>query len=678
MAVFFGCWFVGWLLAEANHFSHLVGATIVATFVAMLAALMWRFVAPCEPHAAGARSRRALRGAVLLIVGGLGATRYVHLPERITANNDQGSYTLQAVWLAHHGSPRLRARALAESTPDFRQLLIDERPMQAQRDVARESRHPYYLGFFVQDEAPGTLHSQFPAAYPVLLASAYVVGGWTAMQGVNVALLLSAALVAAMLAQRWWGTLAAVVTLAGTCLFPLHIWLVNSWFAEGAVMLTWLLALLALDDANDPIGRTRLVALGSGGVALALGIGAKLDGLAGLTVLPFLLAAAWRAPSMVGRAVRLMVCAAPVVVSAALLWHRTTGYGSETLRSIASHLSRNVLLIACGAMAAACVGYRVVLRQSPASCDGPEKHGRSLVTVARWVIAAGWLGGLAYFYFVRSAATGSDHYYYWPYRTTIASYREATTVRLGWYFTPIGLWATFAAVGWMIVTAKRAAHFAWLLAGAGTLLLFCYDLHNNPIQPYAMRRFLAYATSLLIVSLGGVLAAVGYGRRGARVIAAVAALAWLAAFVHIDERLNGAGDATGFAAQLRDLANRIPANAVVVSIAGNPTEELMAPLELMHGRTVVLLKSPPRDGAQRAALQQQLLDWQNAGKPLWALTPTTYLPLGGAAVEAGTPPISGEIIAGRLAPVVDREPGARLQQRWRYQLRPIRAAPTFR
>ena len=116
-----------------------------------------------------------------------------------------------------------------------------------------------------------------------------------------------------------------------------------------------------------------------------------------------------------------------------------------------------------------------------------------------WAGAALTLLASGYAYFVRpKVGVEYDRFFFWPAGAFIRSYREDTFVRLGWYWQPWGLaWAT-AGVAALAFQLRAAWQKTFWLLGAGALCVLCYDLRNNPVQPYAMRRLVPAASPLLI------------------------------------------------------------------------------------------------------------------------------------------------------------------------------------
>ncbi len=661
-------WFVEWLLAATGRFNAILAWVVVLSAVVSMACLTWAFVAGTGRALAGGGPAWMAR---LLVAGGLAACLgayfvwFVHPPERVIPNSDQGSYSLQAVTIARTGSALMHSRVLAESSASFQSLLIQRRSMQAQRDVSGERRLDYYLGFFVADPARGELRSQFPSAYPTLLSCAFVVGGMPAMQHTNVFLLVLSSVVAGLLALRWFGGVGAVTLAGAAVLFPLHVWIGNSFYAEPAVMLGWLSALLALDRfraASSTVHGDLYVALAAFGVAL--GIGAKIDGLAGLAVAALLLWQVGRAGTPFRRVSRVSLLVSVPAVGAWWAFSETTVYSKETLSSLLQVARGTPLWIAA-------TGGAMIVLLGLLGCAAKSAGGSALVRGAwlvRYVVVACLVLVLGWYYFVRPQWAGTDRFFYWPYNAVIRSYREATLQRMGWYFSPAVLWVALAGSAWLCLRARRAAQAALVVVGFGVLLVFSHDLHNNPIQPYGMRRFLTFASPLLMFGIGQ---AVTWARRP-RPLAAVVGVGVmgvvLAAFSSVDMRMNRVADAGGLLTQMQALVRTLPGDSIVITSSSSPIAELAAPLEHLCGATVIVLREPAAKDAEKSVLRQQLLAWSDAGRTLWLLSSGSYLPLGVAVRESPKTVVTGVIRVTQPAESVEKAPSGTAFREWRYRV----------
>jgi len=681
-----------WVAAECGFFSRLGAWVVLVALIGVGATLAWHLAAQLA-QAIGACSYRAGRLGLLLVALLLGGAAYGHFfaipSERITANNDQGTYALQAVTLARTGSLVLHAPALAETDASFHSLLLIQRPSQAQRDADIPHLRDYYLGFFVKDRSTGELESQFPTAYPVFLACGYATLGWSGLQHVNLACLGVAVLIATILALQWWGVLSALTVFSGFLFFPLHVWIGNTFFAEPSLMLLWLIAILVMAQKAEADEAVARLCTASVVVALALALAVKIDALPATALLAVL---AWeniRRPWDNRRGFIAIVGGLMVAVPLYFLLRKQTAYVSETLSSLLNSgklLLSDGVMLGCAGVLFLALGLLVWKAKKKAEGNGqpnrnsaripwlqrPADWWRKKPPVIRWLIAIGLLGVLGYMYFVRPRWTGTDQFYYWPHQAVIKSYREATLLRLAWYFSPVVLWTALAGCLLLVIKGRGRAQFWLLLLGLGSLLLFSYDLRNNPLQPYAMRRFLTFASPLLIFGLGVIVAQIARVAKVGVALALVAIALISAALIRIDLRLNTTSDSVGLIGQLQTLANAMPPDAIVITYGDTSLDELAAPLQFVHGRTMVSLSAAAFLPANAGSLRRQLAIWQKTGRSIWALTPPGYRPLRAIFQDIPASRKNGVIVVTRIAESTDHEPFEKGQRHWQYYLRQVK------
>ena len=679
--------------AEAGYFNRPMAWTIVALFAATALSLTWYFIALMR-DLLRPLSRPRLRLSLSLVCCLAPLAVYLttcFIPsERVTGNNDQGTYTLQAINLCRTGSIFLHPQALENTDPAFRELLIEQRPTQAQRGVDHQQLRDFYLGFFVRQEHPAELESQFPPGYPLLLADAYSTFGWKGMQCVNLSLLVISALLCGILALRWFGIVPALTAFAAFLLFPLHVWLGNTFFAEAAVMLPWLLLLYALDQLPEANDLTAHGWAAITGLCVSLILTVKIDGLPAVIALGVPLLDAMRKPISVRRVCVRLAVMLPAAYSCLEILRHSGSYNAETIASLVRTLGRFPLILAIlmvaalGLTALAFLIQRYRKRstqtggQLPAAALAPKPAGR----LARWdllfriVIACAILSGLIYFYFFRPASVGTDRFFYWPLGREIRSLREVTLLRLGWYFSPALLWIALLGMLAFVCQARKPPQMLILLLGISTLLLFAHDLHNNPIQPYGMRRFLTYASPCLVFGIAMAVALVLRIPRVGKPVGISLALAAIVPLLQIDDRMNRSSDCVGLYAQLQELADLIPPNAIVLASSDGPTAELTGPLQFIYGKTVILVKRNAFLGSRSESLRRELCRLQENGRPICFLSTTprsldrmTYR-------EQPESHRSGEIVVTSLEQTTTSKPFSSETRRWAYHLRRIVVSST--
>jgi hypothetical protein len=189
---------------------------------------------------------------------------------------------------------------------------------------------------------------------------------------------------------------------------------------------------------------------------------------------------------------------------------------------------------------------------------------------------------------------------------------------MGWYWQPLGLVLATCGTAALVWRLKTWWHFLFWGLGMMALAYFCYDLRNNPAQPFAMRRFTPFA---LPVMVAGVSAFPWFGnsRKGAfALITATAAV--LVGFAPINARINSSPDYSGSIQYLDSLARQIPSNAIVLIRAESSLSNFGIPLLLVHHRACLLVSPPQNDPHYTSIMSRAISAWTHSGHPVFLLT----------------------------------------------------------
>jgi hypothetical protein len=543
--------------------------------------------------------------------------RWVHPTENSLGGSDEGIYALTAVNLTRTGSCYFYPALLPGLPKPLRPWAIKQEPAMANRTARPPPLHPrYHACLLITDPARGQVASQFPPGFPVLLGAAYAVGGYTARSAVNVLLVLGSAFLASLLMARWQGAAAGTATFLCFLWFPLEIWIGNSLFSEPLLQFLWLLHLFSwIDREQSPLAGGILAGL-TAGLASAV----KIDA---FPVEFILLAAALlvKGPRMFKTAFSASFL--PAAGIAGLFgWQYNRPYWQDTLQALIE--TNHKAMVA--AVLLGCAGIMVLLvarhlrRQHPAEIEtysARVRRGFLFALTGAGIILA------AYAWWIRPNPAHPDSFYYWPAHGIIRSYREETFARLAWYWQP---WALAIAVASALALFWRAkAVWQWLLLAIGALFLisFCYDLRNNPIQPYAMRRFMPYAMPFLLMGCGWGVASPLIVRSNAifsKIMTVALAGLVLGGFWPINAHLNSASDYAGLRSNLSSLAAKIPANAILLTPDQSPLSHLASPLEFVYERPCLRLTVDARSPAFVSALTQALEQWQKSGRQVFLLS----------------------------------------------------------
>lgn len=541
--------------------------------------------------------------------------RWVNPSENILGGYDEGIYGITAANLARTGHYRLNAVLLPSLPAELRPWIIAQLPRMANRTEKPPPRYPcYHACLFVADEPMGTLISQFPVGFPALLGSAHALFGFYGQRLVNPILLFIAACLAGALITSWLGIFPGAAAFMLWLWFPLHAWAGNTRYAEVLLQALWLLALLGL------AGRGRHPAWSGAlaGLALGVSLAVKID------ALPVALAAAVVVAVATGRRERvffrtfLCALALSATISFAVLWQDNRSYVLDTLRSIAE-TNRQPLLSGAALFAAGSFAWALACRL------GWQDKAR-----ASWPILRSWVGGgiiggglmlAAYAYFIRSHPKVPDTFYYWPQDRIIRSYREDTFLRLGWYWQPWGLGLVVLGMGAAVRHTKKI--WQGLTVGTGLLFLiaFAYDIRNYPIEPYALRRFLPYATPLMVAGAAitsSWLPRAWFAMRAYLTLAITAAL--MLGFWPVNDRLNRHVEYAGLVNQATLLAERLPAKAVVLVSDSDPLTRLASCLEFVFDRPCLIVRRQPPMEGRGNALRRACTLWMEQGRAIYILS----------------------------------------------------------
>jgi len=595
------------------------GSAILAASAALLASS----VAAVFIHEMGLPSlgrRFSGRVSMLIIAGALFAASiapafslWLHPTENLMGANDEGVYAVTGINLAKTGSYFLKAPVLLNLPVKFRPWAVNELPAMANRTATPPSRFPaYHSCLFIADENRGLLASQFPIGFPAVLGSAYAIGGFPLLHCVNPFLLLVDSLLLGILSSRWIGRPAGAAAFILSLWFPLNLWAANSLFSEPLLLCLWLLCLWALSERENAPALAGILAGLAGGAALAVKIDAIPVALAicvlGISGRTFSSKPRWIFGCSFGLG---------LLVSLSGWWQFDRPYVQSTLRALVETnrtASITIVLIALAGLAVWPI-YRIRL-SAKAKATWNTLRRPALIGIVATLMALA-----AYAYFIRPHSGSGDSFYYWPLLKVIRSYREATFARFAWYWKPWGLAIAVLGCDTLFLKAEKGWNWLWICIGVLFLVSFSYDIRNNPIQPYAMRRFLPYAIPFTIVgaaSLWYFPARLHERLRGIGTCVTAAAL--LIGFYTINSRLNVSQEFPALIDQIENLADMIPSNSVILTPAEGSQARLATPLQFAFGKPCILVQSHlPTPYFDRAAGEALTL-WQSEGKKVLILS----------------------------------------------------------
>jgi hypothetical protein len=580
--------------------------------------------------------------ALVIAVGAAVPFAYAPPGEPIIGSADEGIYLSSAIHLARTGSYRIEAPILRETPSALQPWMLGYEPAEAQRRSNASPRFwNYHTGFVLDPQPPddsgdparpissqATINPQFPPGFPLLLAAVYEVGGWRGLAIANRVLMLLAAALLGLLANRWLPARGVI----GLCVFlvavyqPLNLWVGHSFFAEPSALCLWLVALLAWAMRRGPgDAGAGLVA----GAALAAGLYLKFDTLlvGSLTALAVFFTSGLRFK------IAFFLAGAVAGLGALLAWRQYSWPNfSGTLGALGQ--SRMLWFLAAGGLLAVGWKWWETRRQAGLITSDQFSFRRYLpLGLALTVLV---LAAYAYWIRPNPGEAEADRFFFWPIEGMLRSYREETFFRLGWYWQPLGLALAVTGVALLGLRLRGLWQKAFFWAGLISLVILSYDLRNNPLQPYAMRRLLTAAMPFLILgataSFPLMWEALLRSRRhrpkriGRRVgvgtaLAGTAAL--LAGFSPINSLLNTKpkqGNFGGLMAQTSQLASLLPPHSVVVIRRNTPLASLAAPLQVLEGIDTILLSPASHSQPYQVAFNRARQEWVRLGRSVFLLS----------------------------------------------------------
>jgi hypothetical protein len=595
--------------------------------------------------------RRFFPAAFILVTAMIaagGAIPFTYAPpgEPIFGAADEDIYLSSAIHLARTGSYRIEVPILRETPSALQPWMLGYEPAEAQRRKGQAQRFWNYDTGFVLDPQPpdapcdpadpisskATIDPQFPPGFPLLLAAAYEVGGWAGLSIANRALMILAAALLGLLANRWLPGRGVI----GLCAFlvallqPLNLWVGRSFFAEPSALCFWLLAMLAW-AYRRVLGDTSAGLLA--GAALAAGLYLKFDTLlvGSLTVLGVLFTPGVRFK------ISFSIASAAIGLSALLAWRQFSWPNFHGNLSALGQLRMLWFLAGGGLLAVGWKWWQIRCRAGART----HKH-LPFERYSRFGLAVVMLALAAYAYWIRPnpSETGADYFFFWPIDGLLRSYREETFFRLGWYWQPFGLAMAVIGVALLAVRLRRTWQKAFFWSGLISLVILSYDLRNNPLQPYAMRRLLPAAMPYLVLGATAFLPIVletlfhrplQRKRNIAQMITSggtlLGSLALLLGFTGINSHLNSAptqGNFAGLVRQTSQLAQLLPAHSIVVVRRNTPLAALAIPLQILEGIDTVLLSPASHSPAYQEAFARAWQDWIKQRRRVYLLSAVAY------------------------------------------------------
>ncbi len=200
-----------------------------------------------------------------------------------------------------------------------------------------------------------------------------------------------------------------------------------------------------------------------------------------------------------------------------------------------------------------------------------------------------------------------------------------TFVRFGWYLSPPGVLLALGSLPRAFGRQPRWERWFWLAFLVEYALIFLEETYAKTHYIYTMRRYVPIVFPSFVILVAVAIASLWEGAsklRGKLLRVASAGLAaWMLFFMaYTDRTVIAHWEWGGFSERLGELARHIPQNAVVLFSDGrDPPQTLATPLWSIYGiESYVLVRDQP----DMALLEGQLKQWQQQGRPVYALMGT--------------------------------------------------------
>lgn len=207
---------------------------------------------------------------------------------------------------------------------------------------------------------------------------------------------------------------------------------------------------------------------------------------------------------------------------------------------------------------------------------------------------------------------------------SMSDWNSQGIIWLAWYWTPLGL--LLAGLGLALSSNRRSTRhlLPLLITALGYLTVFSLNPMVNPVQPWAMRRFVPVVLPVLALLTGhGITSLPAVRLQLHRVTAVLAILALAVAFLRVDLPFLRFTEYGGSAEQIERLAQRFEPEAVILFDPGAAGQYMSQSLAYVHHRSVFVLQKPRPD---LAILTPFLESWLEQGAPI-------YLVLSGGSLD---------------------------------------------
>ncbi|MCB9422043.1 MAG: glycosyltransferase family 39 protein [Ardenticatenaceae bacterium] len=612
---------MGWLafvLAELGWFSILTLALLWAGLSFLLALRLYRHgfsgrlaISPTQVK----RLFASLPDWVEWLALGLWLVAAVYLFGRphqfIIGGADAGVYVNLSAEIAENGRITIQDDFLASIPANLYPALLRSQ----KNDIA-----PYYIlpAFFVTGKPAGEITPQFYHLYPVWQAVAYGLGNPNS--GIQAALLmpglwaLLGALTLYLTVRRMAGWETGLLALAGLSLNALQIWFARYPTTETMTQFLlwagfWSLGIWLKSPKDRFWG---LLA----GLALGQSFLVRIDMLFVLPVLGLLGIWLWVHDGWKREYNWFFLPLLLLVLHSLLhaLWQSRPYFFD--LFGFALRLLRNNWIIPIGAGIASIALLLGLARFRTHLMRMARFQRQFLIILVVGFVVWGLYNWLARPY-LHEAVFWNDPYS----QTAIPQFNHENLLRLGWYLSPIGIGLGIVGIGLLIWHVNRETA-VMLSISLLISLIYITNIHANPHQIYAMRRYVPAVMPLFIVGgaylLGWLLARQKIWLSG---LSLALALVWLGGFGWLARGFISQVDYQGILPQLDQLTDQLAPDSILIFNDSSPIGQgdiIGTPLRFLKGYDVLTLRDP--EALDQEAFDELLLQWQAQGHRIYWIT----------------------------------------------------------
>ncbi len=566
---------------------------------------------------------------------------------------DAGVYVSLAANISETGRILIHDDGLAQMPASLHRLFL--------RDLPESEYSPYYLfpAFFVDDPASGQIIPQFFHLYPVWGAIGYSLGG------VKAALLTTGlwgalgALALYWLTRDWLGWRWGLAAFAGISLNALQIWFSRYPTTETMTqLLLWggLWAYARWRKRSEPIWG--LLA----GILLGELFLTRIDTFFILIVPAFLFLATLQQNKLQrGDAVFYLPIVLLFIQSLIHAVWQSTPYFFNTFGHF-WRLANAFPALPAGGVAVAGAGVGILWRRRGKTLEMPRPE------LWLWLGIAGIVGLGLYGWFIRpNADLPLRQYVDWYSGGQRVNQDRYNLIRVGWYLSPLGVWLAIAGSCILLRRqSKRAFPGGWAILFVGFFfsLLYLWRIQNNPIQIYAMRR---YVPGLLPFAILAAVFGVEWLWRQQKWVGAAALALWLGGFLWSARGFVSQVDYAGIVTQLEALDERMPANSILLfndAATIGQGDFIGTPLQFIYGHHAYTVRYPEQLESGSEDLRAAIQKWQANGRTVYWVGDASWLESQAIPHQIESATIAVEQLEGSE----ERKPTQIIESRWILEL----------